>query len=967
MKALPTNFSTPSRSGPPCSGTRSSGSRSVASRRASAERRAALRGYSLPFVMGISAMLAFSSFAMVAAVSSASKTSGDMLRRRKAFYACDGLSRVVTKLSQAYMATTAEPTSAGLQSYVVAQGGGPTLTGIAPTGFDVTGFTVETVGDSQASVPLPSGPFRGMNARQDTIELKLEARHSDMNYVCRTEQTVTLGKVALFQFYVFSDTDFDGHPGPQMDLNGRAHVNGDACPAGRMRISRITASGALRHSHNSNCAYQPSNANVTEIQRTDGSFSAFNTSNDHDSAGWEEDAIAEWGGNALDVDHDVPELKPPTIGVPLAQRGANSTDAVTEQGGVQTANEPNTGSLRFLIDPVVVGDPADIRDQKLAWQADIRIIDGVWYKNDGTFPGEPIWSDHPGSFTRLNATMGTGIPLQGQQVGQRTVADAQGWAQIPRRYSYYGQEVTAAAASDRARLVSFRRNYNNVNSVPAVISYGSLNRLGSTPFPAVYPTVDATRAIWEPGGWVGNELCAKTYDASGAITAGDILQLNALDLLGSLTAAIGWNTGGFAGVSSAVHSCPTGVDFNGKILLNATRQGFRENHRGGPYAPEGMPDTGFRSQVLPANFDLMAFQAAMLDTGPGELGAHFNGGTDFNGIVWISYTWPGSYRGMNGSNMADVRAMDAQGTNDGQYGVAHLLSSATDFAGNAARTPGEFLAAGSQPIPPTRVTGAFGGADLQNNQMASQRELPFPLCSDDANVIGTPFVGNIVGPNGTDGEFVVQDCDPYIANGGARVTAVRVINGRDLDPENFPRGLTISTNLPIFVVGDMNTISVPFDGAVLPQPAGSRTWIPLLLAGDVMYHASNAWQDATSPWSIRSRYYQRQATETTYNISELIGWVPSAGGTGGTRFHNLQGFQEQWSGVNHNINGSVAIGWKAVYFRNNRTSGGRFAYSPPRRVWSFDTNYRLFSNQPPGTPTFDVAATKKFSRDGVED
>lgn len=932
-----------------------------------ASRPASLGGYSLPFVMGISAMLAFSSFAMVAAVSSASKTSGDMLRRRKAFYACDGLSRVVTKLSQAYMATTSEPTSAGLESYVIAQGGGATLSGISPSGFDVTGFSVQTVGDSQASVPLPSGPFRGMNARQDTIELKLEARHQDMNYVCRTEQTVTLGKVALFQFYVFSDTDFDGHPGPQMTLKGRAHVNGNACPAGRMRIARITASGALRHSHNPNCAYQPSNGNVTEIQKPDGTFSAFNTSNDHDTTGWEENAIAEWGGNALDEEHDVPVLKPPTIGVPLAQRGASATDAVTEQSGIQTASEDNTGSLRFLIDPVVVGDPIDVRDQKLAWQADIRIIDGVWYKNTGVFPGEPIWSDHPGNFTRLNATMGTGIPLQGQQVGQRTVAAAQGWAAVPRRFSYYGQRSLPGDPNNQAALQPYRQTFQTSTaptSVPAVISYGSLNRLGSTPFPAIYPTVSATRGIWEPGGWVGNELCAKTFDAAGIITGGDIIQLNVLPLLGGLLDSLAWNSGAFAGVSSTIHTCPSATDFNGKILMNATRQGFRENHRGGPYPSESMPDTGYRSQVLPANFDLMAFQAAMLDTTPGELGAHFNGGTDFNGIVWISYTWPGSYRGMNGSNFADVTVMDSQGTSSGTAGS--FVRAVTDFAAGAL-TPGQFRSNGSQAVPPTKLAGPFGGAVLQNNEMASQRELPFPLCSDDTNVIGSEFVGTIPGANQTDGEFIVQDCDPYITNGGARVTAVRVINGRDLDPEHFPRGLTVATNLPIYVVGDMNTKSVPEDGAVLPQPSGSRTWIPLLLAGDVMYHASNAWQDSASPWSIRSAAYQRQATETTYNISELIGWVPSAGGTGGTRFHNLQGFQERWGAVDHNINGSVAIGWKAVYYRNNRTSGGGFAYSPPRRNWTFDTNYRLFSNQPPGTPTFDVAATKKFSRDGVDD
>mgnify|MGYP001174558050 CR=1 FL=1 len=69
-------------------------------------------------------------------------------------------------------------------------------------------------------------------------------------------------------------------------------------------------------------------------------------------------------------------------------------------------NEMNTGGLRALVEPVyqhtLFSDPEDIRLQKLATKADIRIINGIWFvrnepRGDETnWPGIPVWSDHHG-------------------------------------------------------------------------------------------------------------------------------------------------------------------------------------------------------------------------------------------------------------------------------------------------------------------------------------------------------------------------------------------------------------------------------------------------------------------------------------------------------------------------------------------------------------------------------------------
>jgi hypothetical protein len=52
----------------------------------------------------------------------------------------------------------------------------------------------------------------------------------------------------------------------------------------------------------------------------------------------------------------------------------------------------STNGLHFLVEAPQPGDRAPAR---LALDADLRILDGEWYVNDGSYPGRRIYSDHP--------------------------------------------------------------------------------------------------------------------------------------------------------------------------------------------------------------------------------------------------------------------------------------------------------------------------------------------------------------------------------------------------------------------------------------------------------------------------------------------------------------------------------------------------------------------------------------------
>ncbi|MCP4504666.1 MAG: hypothetical protein GY822_32580 [Deltaproteobacteria bacterium] len=1008
---------------------------------------------------------------MFSALVSSSRTSGDMLRRRKAFYACDGLSRAVVSLSQGYFSICGENCdTAGLSAFV------GDVTNLLAAEYQVNTFELEKTGDTQDGKPLPSGPFKGMNAKLDNIKMIIQAEHSSMGYRCNTAQEISLGKVALFQFYVFSDTYFDGHPGPTMTLEGRAHINYDACPGGNIRASKITVAGNLRAGNNRNCRYVQWNGMA--IKDGSGAYQSLNTGNDSDVAGWHNRALSTWDSNALDQVHAVPKLRPPFVGSPFTQNGANATDGKDEETlnatTVQKASETNNENLRFLVDPVRSADAEDVKKQKFAWLADIRIINGTWYKNDGSFPGIPIWSDHPGSFSLSNASLKSGLALQGSQKGQKTIVDAQGLDEAPMRYSMYAYENDGAGAFNKLRRASNGSTYGDggLAAPSPVVSYGTVKRH------AAPGDIYTSAPYWTSASWITEELCRLDANPHTSVNLTNYFAAASVAVPPVLATALGGTNLTFArsptGDGQGLVISPNGQGIVSEpafrdaanyertnyrtpaeitrvtceqasdnavaglgigredILLNATRGGFFDGHRGGHYT--AMADTPYRAQVLPMNFDLEAFQMAMQETTNGELGAYFAGGTAFNGIVWISYPYPGSLTGLSAVGTADVRVANIQG--DGSlYSKMKAGTIGTDLSYGSEpliygrRSPGQGAGpvlfggvplsipdaiAGGVPTVPMAGNGAVAASQAraifssdfsptlnsaqdvfathvpagsaapahftQNHYATVQTELPFPLCSTDSTMVsvgsGTMRALGSKSAFSRFGEsaFHVSHCGDYTAynptdtndqmlgNTGGWITGVRVMNGRNLDSAVFPRGLSVISNMPMYVLGDMNNDSTPHSDETLPASA-SGEWIPLLLGGDVMYHLSNAWDDNRASWNNYSRSSTRVATNTIFNISELIGWVPSNSGNGGTRFHNLQGYLETWKRKYHYINGSVAIGWKAVYNRNNRTSGGQYAYSPPARKWTFDNNYRFFANQPPGTPTFDVAAMWKFSRD----
>lgn len=204
---------------------------------------------------------------------------------------------------------------------------------------------------------------------------------------------------------------------------------------------------------------------------------------------------------------------------------------------------------------------------------------------------------------------------------------------------------------------------------------------------------------------------------------------------------------------------------------------------------------------------------------------------------------------------------------------------------------------------------------------------------------------------------------------GARLPASRVVSDTG--------GLTISTERPVYVLGDYNTI----------------VWRPAAILGDAITFLSqppNAAMDARTSWpagtrcggnvgwcdTLQTNFAQRTARATTVNAALLVGHSattcdyaragcssPAYGGG----LENLARFLENWSGVVFRYTGSLVSLYQSRFgtglWGNTlnvlpQTNGGY--YSAPTRQWSFDVNFRFPERLPPGTPSVGTVLQTAF-------
>ena len=843
-----------------------------------------LRSESGNIVLIILSLLAVAGAAMMAMLTLTDTTanvSHTFYSRQKSFNVSESTRAITIALIQTYLTTHPQPDSAEMTDLLKSQ-----LLFLKDWGFVAQNIQV-TFLTTPAAMAIPTGTFQGMIAPQTTVSFGydiISLATGEGQTQTRLDATVNVSQISLFQFMYFMDLAYaDWAPTRLMTVGGRVHVNGDVCISGvnGLTFNKITAAGRIMHGTDTRC-FAPSSggANVFVKDATSTpqqlTLSADYGCKNCASTGmdWQAYSMAKWGGNLKDSANGVHKLNLPLAGSTVAQIGADG-DSVWQ-------GRSNTKSSRFIVDPMRPEDTADVSKQKLSYNAQIRIIDGVWYIADpakNTWPGIPIWSDHPGSF--IDPQFPT------LKVGQDDIrADWQlrgyPWPanDIPRGFSYYKYDTT---------------NKTLYNDASGVISYGTLFR-----------SIASGSPQWTPGHWVD-----KT--ASTAISMDPTVLCATTPATPEIQDAL------------KLTKCLSGGGVRATGLLNATRSGINDPHIfSATVVPFGYSQK--LSQVLPTNFDVAAFQQALSNKNPGELGSYFGANgflkKPFTGIVYITSTW----------------------TNPNTY--------PNDLPGNSERGYTPEGIAKSWPFQGIDLSsGTLRNQDANQPKISSsrqQRALPFPLCS--ASLQNQPFNGPT-----SPGPFKIPDCSSYPGSFAAYPSVVRIINGRNLDQKSIgTQGLSIASNLPVYVVGAYNTNSDPTSNV-------PTAWTSSLIAGDVVTFLSDAWDDANSQWYSDPTTVNRTASSTAYNTALIMGWARSSvSPSTGVPASGIPILMENWGGYTLNYTGAISVAYYPVYYRQGPVffyvNSNNYSYSAGTRTINFDSHFTSAAGQPPGTPIFYISS-----------
>lgn len=165
----------------------------------------------------------------------------------------------------------------------------------------------------------------------------------------------------------------------------------------------------------------------------------------------------------------------------------------------------------------------------------------------------------------------------------------------------------------------------------------------------------------------------------------------------------------------------------------------------------------------------------------------------------------------------------------------------------------------------------------------------------------------------------------YVSDHRASDPAVRIKNATTLPVG----GLTIATDLPLYVLGNYNTTA----------KKGSA------LLCDAITFLSPSWNDGNSSLSLSNR----TPSNMSVNACIMTGHVPSTDGGGYSGgLENLLRFLENWSGKTVTYRGSMIDLWFSRYARTPWSYGS--FYTAPNRNWGFDTDLLDPDHWPPGTP-----------------
>ncbi len=899
--------------------------------------------------------LVFGFLAVIAADQQASGINRDQTQAYAAAHA--GLEKLTADLGALFIGGNFSPSGAQITALTTTPPVLPGFAFIAPG--NLPGYTITPGALKVATVP--SGPFHGLIGLITPYVINVTARSNVSSLgaaEARMRRELQTVAVPVFQFGIFSDNDLSFFAGPNFDFGGRVHTNQNAYVA---------------HNDGATLTLREVFTAVGEVVRTHLSNGlAIFTSGHRGTV-----RLATTGGSS------------PTFRNLMCGSQGGDCSSSNQEGSVNVASVPPSTLQTVNGLPTMVLVAGNTRNEP-RWTNVSTGAYGSRVRNGATGGRRldlPLVADGASSVDLIRRPSVT-VPDAQAVLVQRLFSMASLRILLSDRASDISslQTVTAAPPVDLARLAldaAYRADPNGqglavtwLDGVPLAVA-----GLYSTATPGnVYRVPPGTPL---QSGFLKIER--QTRDGAWSDVTVEILNrgFTGRNLAGSAT----WNTAGTTCATNAADDpSPNAVIRLQRVRDNPLSGYGNCGHNSSSWSTDG-------TNYLPITFYDPREGARRDDpTGQGTMplfgGVMHYAELDVNNLrLWLA-TYPDTMD-ITGfvvyfSDRRGNKNLGPDLTKGTRAGADGILFTADDFADDL-------------------ETGEFGFEDLVNPASAQSVSNGLLNTGEDVNgngVLdlygGSPrlypvdatayWMANVpawvpaTGATGAWVEGAVTTLTTAVSVGEARVNpqlffrrAVKLVNGGYTTgnlrlPANGTQGLTVATENPIYIQGNFNAPNAA--GTAMGTTPGTDHVSASVIA-DAVTFLSNNFNDIRSFMSPHDVGSNRDATTSWYRVAVISGKGlnfprPTSNtandhtdfGTDGGA-HNFLRYIENWSGQTLNYRGSIA----SLYL--NRQATGIYkccnvVYSPPTRVYNFDTDYLTPALLPPRTPMFRDINTLTF-------
>jgi type IV pilus assembly protein PilX len=420
-----------------------------------------------------------------------------------AFYAAEAGTEAGVAALKALLQGTPNPTDLQLAGLVA-----PALTNPNYTFDTLLVSRVRTVPPYSYQTTIASGAYAGLVARTTDYTVTASVTGPRGSRARLTQRVQHVG-IPLFQFMAFygRGVDLENYNSPFMSLTGRIHANSDIylmTDFGLMIDSYVTSIGKI---HRGTKARPGETRTNPEIKDAGGNYQALNFDHERDfdftknwsEAEWRDAALKTFGGRVLDSAMGVQEIIPP---IPGALYDPKKADV----------------SSHLMIEKGSVADSQALKDAKIYYQADLRIVDDKAYNKAGDEVKLNSCKDAKGKQAVRKESFYDGREKMDMQVTQIDVGALTACGVMPKNGILYASPKPGSPVKgDGIRLVNGgelpKQGLTVVSDTPVYIrgDYNTVNKVSAA---VLADAVTVLSNAWDKGGYDKNKGDPTTRPAS---------------------------------------------------------------------------------------------------------------------------------------------------------------------------------------------------------------------------------------------------------------------------------------------------------------------------------------------------------------------------------------------------------------------------------------------------------------------